>query len=146
MRAGDLKNSTLSIEYIHFYIDLHTLLGTPCEYRVGPCFALVLRGTDFTRCWKHSSRILVRTVVTASRSCCKFVSLTCIMWIPFHHISKVLVERVVGRLSAASSLPYLRNQTDKVWVLWYGDCWKQLSEEGYTVAIKGLTWSASILG
>ncbi len=53
--------------YIH---SLVTLLGTPCQYRVGPPFAfrtaLILRGIDSTRCWKHSSEILFHIDMIAS--------------------------------------------------------------------------------
>ncbi len=35
---------------------------------------LILRGIDSTRCWKHSSEILVHIDMIASHSCCRFVS------------------------------------------------------------------------
>ncbi len=57
--------------------DIHslaTLLGTPCLYQVGPTFAfrtaIIIRVVDSTRCWKHSSEILVHIDMIASRSCC----------------------------------------------------------------------------
>ncbi len=43
--------------------------------------ALILRGIDSTRCWKHSSEILVHIDMIASRSCCRFVGCTSMMWI-----------------------------------------------------------------
>ncbi len=53
------------------------------KYRVGPPFsfrtALILHGIDSTRCWKHSSEILVHIDMIASRSCCRFVGCTSMM-------------------------------------------------------------------
>ncbi len=43
--------------------------------------ALILRGIDSTRCWKHSSEILVHIDMIASHSCCRFVGYTSMMWI-----------------------------------------------------------------
>ncbi len=40
--------------------------------------ALILRGTD-SRCWKHSSEILVHIGMIASHSCCRFVGCTSMM-------------------------------------------------------------------
>ncbi len=56
----------------------HTLLvpgWTPFAFRT----ALILRGIDSTRCWKHSSDILVHINMIASCSCCRFVGYTSIM-------------------------------------------------------------------
>ncbi len=69
---------------VHLH-SLATLFGTPCQYWVGPTFAfrtaVILRGRDLTRCWKHSSEILVHFDMIASRSCCRFVGCTSMMWI-----------------------------------------------------------------
>ncbi len=37
--------------------------------------------TDSTWCWKHSSDISLHIYMTASRSCCRFVGCTSMMWI-----------------------------------------------------------------
>ncbi len=50
---------------------------TPFTFRT----ALILRDTDSTRCWKHSSEILVHIDMIASHSCCRFVGYTSMMWI-----------------------------------------------------------------
>ncbi len=52
----------------------YTLL-VPVAFRT----ALILRGIDSTRCWKHSSEMLVHIGTIASRSCCRFVGCTSMM-------------------------------------------------------------------
>ncbi len=63
------------VQYMHW--------DTPFYYRVGPPFAfrtaLILRGIDSTRCWKHSSEILVHIDMIASHSCCRFVDCSSMM-------------------------------------------------------------------
>ncbi len=46
-----------------------------------------------------------------------------------------------------NSLLCSRNQSEMIWALWHAalSCWKYLSEDGYTVVIKGWTQSATIL-
>ncbi len=73
--------------YIYAHTHTHTFTGhfiryillvpgrTPFVFRT----VLILRDTDSTRCWKHSSEILVHIVMIASRSCCRFVVCTSMM-------------------------------------------------------------------
>ncbi len=114
---------------------LATLLGTPCEYRVGPPFAfrtaLILRGVDSTRCWKHSSEILVHIVMIASHSCCRFVGCTSMMWISRYTTSQrcsigLRSGDCGGHLSKVNSLSCSRNQSEMIWALWHAalSCWK----------------------
>ncbi len=124
--------------YIYIYIYIHslaTLLGTPCLYRVGSSFALrtalILRGIDSTRCWKHSSEILVHIVMIASHSCCRFVGCTSMMWISRSTTSQRCSIRLRsgdcgGHLSKVNSLSCSRNQSEMIWSLWHGalSCWK----------------------
>ncbi len=121
-----------SCTYIH---SLATFLGTPCLYRVGSSFsfrtALILRGIDSTRCWKHSSEILVYIDMIASRSCCRFVGCTSMMWISRSTTSQSCSIRLRsgdcgGHLSKINSLSCSRNQSEMIWSLWHGalSCWK----------------------
>ncbi len=70
--------------------------------------------------------------------------------LPFHHIPKVLIGLrsgdCGGHLSKVNSLSCSRNQSEMISALWHGVvyCWKKPSEDGYTVVIKGWTWSATI--
>ncbi len=69
-----------SIYYNHCNFIRHTLLvsgWTPFAFRT----ALILHVIDSTRCWKHSSEILVHIVMIASHSSCRFVVCTSMMWI-----------------------------------------------------------------
>ena len=61
-----------------FVHSIASLLVTPCQYWVGPPFAFrtLLRGILSTRCWKHSSEILVHIDMIATCSCCRFVGCT----------------------------------------------------------------------
>ncbi len=117
--------------YIH---SLATLLGTSC-YRVGPAFvfrtALILRGINSTRCWKHSSEILVHIDMIASHSCCRFVVCTSMMWISRSSTSQRcsigLRSGDCGEhLSKVNSLSCSRNQSEMIWALWHAalSCWK----------------------
>ncbi len=106
------------------YIYTHTHgIGTPCLYRVGPLFAfraaLILRGIDSTRCWKHSSEIWVHIDMIASHSCCRFVSCTFMM-----RISRSTTSQ---RCSIG---------------LWSGDCGGQLSESVNTTVFLWLSGRA----
>ncbi len=68
---------------LYIYIDSlafirYTLLvpgWTPFASRT----ALILHGIDSTRCWKHSSEMLVHIDMVASRSSCRFVGYTSMM-------------------------------------------------------------------
>ncbi len=112
--------------YIH---SLATLLGTPCEYRVGSSFAfgtaLILHGIDSTRCWKHSSEILVHIDMIASCSCCRFVGFTSMMRISRSTTSQrcsigLRSGDCGGHFSKVNSLSCSRNQSEMIWALWHG--------------------------
>ncbi len=71
----------------------YTLLVPPFAFRT----ALILRGIDSTRCWKHSSEMLVHVDMIASHSCCRFCRLHIHdANLPFHHIPKVLYWDLVS--------------------------------------------------
>ncbi len=109
--------------YIH---SLSTLLGTLRYYEVGPPFAfrtaLILHGIDSTRCWKHSSEILVHINMIASHSCCRFVTCTSMIRI---FRSSTSQRRSIGlrsgdcggHLSKVDSLCSI-NQSEMIWALW----------------------------
>ncbi len=112
--------------YIH---SLATLLGTPCYYRVGPHFAfktaLILRGIDSTRCWKHSSYNLDNIDMIASHSCCRFGGCTSMMRISRSTTSQrcsigLKSGDCGGHLSKVNSLSCSRNQSEMIWALWHG--------------------------
>ncbi len=130
-----LKHHRMSHTYIYIYIYifffyiyiythlLATLLGTPCQYWVGLAFAfrtaLILRGIDSTRCCKHSSEILVHIDMIASRSCCRFVSCTSMMWISRSTTSQrcsigLRYGECEGHLSKVNSLSCSRNQSEMI--------------------------------
>ncbi len=130
--------------------DCPTLLGTwvghPFPFRT----ALILRGIDLTRCWKHSSEILVHIDMIASCSSCRFVGCTSMMWISRSTTSQrcsigLRAGDCGGHLSKVNSLSCSRNQSEMIWALWHGalSCWKYIRR--YTVVIKGWTWSTTIL-
>ncbi len=128
--------------YIYIYIHTHThthtlatLLWTPCQYRVGPPFffrtALILCGIDSTRCWKHSSEILVHIDMIASHSCCRFLGCTSMMRISRSTTSQrcsigLRSGDCEGNLSKVNSLSCSRNQSELIWALWHAalSCWK----------------------
>ncbi len=99
---------------------------TPFAFRT----ALILCGIDSTRCWKHSSELLVHIDMIASRSCCRFVGCTSMMWISH---STTLQRCSIGlrsgdcggHLSKVNSLSCSRNQSEMIWDLWHGalSCW-----------------------
>ncbi len=85
--------------------------------------ALILRGIDSTRCWNHSSEILVHIDMIASRSCCRFVVCTFMMWISRSTTSQrcsIGLRSAVsgGDLSLVNSLSCSRNQSEMIWALW----------------------------
>ncbi len=110
---------------VHLH-SLATLFGTPCQYWVGPTFAfrtaVILHGRDLTRCWKHSSEILVHFDMIASRSCCRFVGCTSMMWISRSTTSQrcsigLRSGDCGGHLSKVNSLSCSRNQSEIIWTL-----------------------------
>ncbi len=92
---------------------------------------LIIRGIDSTRCWKHSSEILVHIDMIASRSCCRFVGCTSMMWISRSTTSQrcsigLRSGDCGGHLSKVNSFSCSRNQSEMIWALWHGalSCWK----------------------
>ncbi len=88
---------------------------TPFAFRS----ALILRGTDSTKYWKHSSEILVHIVMIASHSCCRFVVCTSMMWISRSTTSQrcsigLRSGDCGGRLSKVNSLSCSRNQSEMI--------------------------------
>ncbi len=125
--------------YIHTNTHTHTHTGdfirytllvpgwTPFAFRT----ALILRDIDSTRCWKHSSEILVHIDMIASRSCCRFDGCTSMMWISRSTTSQrwsigLRSGDWGGHLSKVNSLSCSRNQSEMIWALWHGalSCWK----------------------
>ncbi len=104
----------------HFIRYTLLVLGwTPFSFRT----ALILRGIDSTRCWKHSSEILVHIVMIASHSCCRFVVCTSMMWISRSTTSQrcsigLRSGDCGGHLSKVNSLSCSRNQSEMIWSLW----------------------------
>ncbi len=132
--------------FIHIYIHLLVPCWTPFVFRS----VLILRGIDSTRCWKHSSEILVHIVMIASHSCCRFVVCTSMMWIS------------CSTTSQRCSIDWDLVTVEAIWVKWTHchvqetslrwfelcdgalSCWKYI-RRWYTVVIKGWTWSETIL-
>ncbi len=122
----------------YIYTHTHTqatLLWTPCQYRVGAPFffrtALILRGIDSTRCWKHSSEMLFHIDMIASRSCCRYVGCTSMKQISHYTTSQrcsigLRSGDFGGHLSEVNSLSCSRNQSEMIWALWHCalSCWK----------------------
>ncbi len=131
-----MKNHFIKLDYVFIYKHwLATLLGTSCQYQVWPTFAfrtaLILHGIDSTRCWKHSSEILVHIDMITSHSCSRFVGCTSMMWISRSTTSQrcsigLRSGDCGGHLSKVNSLSCSRNQSEMIWALWHGalSCWK----------------------
>ncbi len=143
-------------KYLHIYI-LYTLTGHFIRYTllvpVGPPFAiktaLILRGIDSTRCWKHSSEILVYIDMIASHSCCRFVGCTSMMRISRSTTSQrcsigLRSGDCGNHLSKVNSLSCSRNQSAMIWALWHYPAGSSHQKRGKLV-IKRWTWSATIL-
>ncbi len=86
--------------------------------------ALILCGIDSTRFWKHSSEILVHIDMIASRSCCRFVGCTSMMWISRSTTSQSCTIGLRsgdygGHLSKVNSLSCSRTQCEMIWALWH---------------------------
>ncbi len=142
------KNIVYVCMYIYVYVCVyvcicvyytHTLTGhfirytllvpgwTPFAFRT----ALILRGIDSTRCWKHSSEIFVHIDMIASCRCCRFVGCTSMMRISHSTTSQrcsigLRSGKFGGQLSKVNSLSCSRNQSEMIWALWHGalSCWK----------------------
>ncbi len=71
-----LFKSDINTHWPLYWVHLtSTRLDPPFAFRT----ALILCGIDLTRCWKHSSEILVHIYMIASRSYCRFVGCTSMM-------------------------------------------------------------------
>ncbi len=81
-----------------------TGLDPPFVFRT----ALILRGIDSTRCWKHSSEILVHIDMISSHSCCRFVCCTSMMWISSFTTSQ---SCSIGLRSGASFIKFIKTST-----------------------------------
>ncbi len=137
------SHSSLSIMYIMVEY-IYTLTGHCTRYTL-----LVPGWTHFclqnclnsswhrlTRCWKHSSEIVVHIDMIASHSCCRFVGCTSMMWISRSTTSQrcsigLRSGDCEGHLSKVNSLSCSRNQSEMIWALWHGalSCWKYSSED-----------------
>ncbi len=87
----------------------------------------------------------------ASLSCCRFVGCTSMMRLSRSTTSQrcfiwLRSGDCGGHLSKVNTLSCSRNQSEMISALRHGVvyCWKKPSEDGYTVVIKGWTWSATI--
>ncbi len=92
---------------------------TPFSFRT----ALILCCIDSSRCWKHSSEILVLIDMIASRSYCRFVGCSSMMWISRSTTSQMCSIGLRsgdcgGHLSKVNSLSCSRNQSEMIWALW----------------------------
>ncbi len=79
---------------------------------------------DSTRCWKHSSEMLVYIDTIASHSCCRFVGCTSMMQITRSTTSQMCSiglrsSDCGGHLSKVNSLSCSRNQSVMIWALWH---------------------------
>ncbi len=111
----------------HFIRYTLLVLGPPFAFRT----ALIIRGIDSTRCWKHFSEILVHIDTIASHSCCRFVGCTSMMRISRYTTSQrcsvgLRSGDCGGHLSKVNSLSCSWNQSEMIWALWHGalSCWK----------------------
>ncbi len=122
----------------HFCEIQYTLTGHFIRYTFlvpgWPSFAfrtaLILHGIDSTKFCKHSLEILVHIDMIASRSCCRFVGCTSMMWISLSTTSQrcsigLRSGDCGGHLSKVNSLSCSRNQSEMIWALWHGalSCW-----------------------
>ncbi len=118
-----LKNPTNGCwKYIYIYI--HTYIIYILTY-------LILHSIDSTRCWKHSSEVLLHIDMIALRSCYRFVCCTCMMQISRSTTSQrcsigLRSGDCGGPLSNVNSLSCSWNQSEMIWALWRGalSCWK----------------------
>lgn len=82
------------------------------------------------------------------RSCCTFVDCTFIMWVSDSTTSQICSVGLRSgdygcHLSTVDSMSSQRNQFEMNEAL---TCWKQQSDEGYSMIMKGWTWSAALAG
>ncbi len=125
--------------YIYIYTHTHSLTGQFIRFALlvpgwTPFWLLNcinFHGIDSTRCWKHCSEILIHIDLIASRSCCRFVGCTSMMWISRSTTSQrcsigLRSGDCGGHLSKVNSLSCSRNQSEMIWALWHGalSCWK----------------------
>jgi len=105
-------------------------------------------GIDSTRCWKHSLEMLAHIDRIASCNWLRFVGCSSRAWSSRSTTSQRCSigwrsGDCGGHFSTVNSLSCSRNQFEMIRDLWHGAlcCWK----DGYMVAIKGWTWSETML-
>ena len=103
------------------------------------------------RCWKRSSEILIHIDPTASRSRCRFVGRTSMMQLSRSTTSQRCSIRLRSGDCGGHWSTVNKCNVQETSLRWFElgngalSCWKEPSEDGYTVVIKGWTWSAKIL-
>lgn len=113
---------------------LATLLGTIARPSFSFRTAIILCGTDSTRCWKHSSDILVHFDTTVSHIYRRLFGCTSMM--RFNHFPKVLCWIVIWWLWGpfeCSEFTGMFNHFELMWFLWYDvlPCWRKPPVDGY---------------
>ncbi len=119
--------------HTHTHIYIYTLTGHFIRYTLLVpgwilfCFQNRLNSSwhRFNKVLKHSSEILVHIDMKASRSCCRFVDSTSMMWISRSITSQICSIGLRsgdcgGHLSKVNSLSCSRNQSEMIWALWHG--------------------------
>jgi len=101
---------------MYIYIYIYKWVGPHFAFRT----ALILCDIDSTRCWKHSSEILVHIAILASHSFCGFLGCTSMMWISRSTTSQRFsigfrYGDCGGHLSKVNSLSCSRNQSEMIW-------------------------------
>jgi len=102
--------------------------------------------------WKHSLEMLTHIDRIASCSWWRFVGCTSRAWSSDSTTSQrcsigLRSGECGGHFSTVNSLSCSRNQFEKIQALWHDalSYWKWPWEDGYMVAIKGWTWSETML-
>ncbi len=104
---------------------------TPFVFRT----ALILRLIDSTRCWKHFSEMLLHIDMISSRSCCRFVDCTSMMWISRSTTSQ---RCSIGLRSGDCGVKWTHCHVQETSLRWFELCVMMhypagsTSEDGYT--------------
>ncbi len=98
---------------------------------------LIIRGIDSTRCWKHSSKILVHIDMISSRSCCRFVGCTSMIRISRSTTSQrcsigLRSGDCGGHLSKVTNCHVQETKSEIIWALRHGalSCWSSHQKMG----------------
>jgi len=105
-----IKSMCAAIFFIHSPATLLVLGWTPFAFRT----ALILHSIDSTRCWKHSSEILVHIDMTESHSCCTSMMRISHSSTPQRCSIEMRSDDCGGRLSLVNSLTWRLNMP-KMW-------------------------------